>query len=63
MNAREPPQPPVVGGASTGALPGVMLHEFLPRHVVLTMAPLPGSLPTQKPAAKGPPGHAPVGLP
>ena len=63
MNVRENPQPPVVGTASTGALWGVMLQELSPRHVALTMAPLPGSLPTQLPATKGPPGHGPVGLP
>ena len=61
MNVREGPQPPAVGAVS--ALCGVMLHVLSPRHVAFTTAPLPGSAPAQVPTAKGPPGHAPVGLP
>ena len=62
MNVREPPQPPAVGAVSTDW--GVMLHELNPRHVVLTTLPLPGSVPTHVPAAKGPlVAQAPVGLP
>ena len=55
------PQAPPVGAVST--VPGRMLHVLSPRQVVLTTLPLPGSAPTQVPAAKGPDGHAPVGLP
>ena len=61
MNVREKPQPPAVGAASTAW--GVMLHELNPKHVALTTLPLPGSGPAHVPTAKGPDGHAPVGLP
>jgi hypothetical protein len=61
MNVRAAVQPPPVGLVSVPC--GVMLHEFCPKHVALTTLPLPGSAPTQVPAANGPAGHAPVGLP
>ena len=54
-------QAPLVGAVSVPD--GRMLQVLSPRHVVLTMLPLPGSAPTQEPRAKGPVGHAPVGLP
>ena len=52
------PQPP----DTVSAVLGVMEHEFWPRHVELTMAPLPAA-PGHDPSANGPDGHAPVGLP
>ena len=55
------PQAPPVGAVS--CVPGRMPHELAPRQEVLTTLPLAGSAPTQLPVAKGPDGHAPVGLP
>ena len=55
------PQAPPVGAVSVPC--GRMLHVLRPRHVVLTVLPLAGSAPTQVPAAKGPDGHKPDGLP
>jgi hypothetical protein len=43
--------------------PGRMPHELRPRHDVFATTPLAGSAPTHVPAAKGPDGQAPVGLP
>ena len=60
MNVRVAQAPP--GDVSVPC--GVMLHEFTPRQVVLTMLPLPGSAPLHEPtAAKGPSGQLPVGPP
>ena len=52
------PQPP----DTVSAVLGVMEHEFWPRHVALTTAPLLAA-PGHDPSANGPDGHAPVGLP
>ena len=52
------PQPP----DTDSAVLGVMEHEFWPRHVALTTAPLLAA-PGHDPSANGPDGHAPVGLP
>ena len=60
MKVVEPPQPPPPDCVSTEA--ARMEHEFSPRHVELTMAPLPVA-PGHDPSANGPDGHDPVGLP
>ena len=60
MNVRDVQKPEL--GAVSMVL-GVMLHVFCLRQVVLTATPLAGSAPTQTPAAKGPVGQEPVGLP
>jgi hypothetical protein len=60
MKVVAPPQPPPPDCVSTVA--ARMEHEFRPRHVELTMAPLPAA-PGHDPSANGPDGHAPVGLP
>jgi hypothetical protein len=51
-----PPPPDVV------SVLGTMEHEFWPRHDAFTDAPLLAA-PAHVPSAKGPDGHAPVGLP
>jgi hypothetical protein len=51
-----PPPPDVV------SVLGTMEHEFRPRHVAFTDAPLLAA-PAHVPSANGPDGHAPVGLP
>ena len=61
MNVVAAPQAPPVGAVS--CVPGRMPHVLSPKQDVLTTLPLLGSAPTQEPFAKGPDGHAPVGLP